>query len=230
MWTKNIYLCHRNRQRNRRIIEKEMENSAKQTNLMKLEAMALFAGIRAQAATDRWWYFSQRRLLQQPARIDQRISAYRASLFFDYLFCGIECQVYLEREAFMGQLGDDMWSISISGIEGKAHALVVHDHLKVLQEEGFYIPNGNENLERQMNFSLGLYGSCLMHVDVRFPIHQPPLPCALKVLDLLENINKTSSPPMEQLLAQMAAQRNAQQLLDEEDDPDIIMGDWQTWK
>jgi len=201
----------------------------KQTNLMKLEAMALFAGIRAQAATPRWWYFRQRRELCQPVRIDQRISPYRASLFFDYLFCGIECQVYIEREAHVGRLGEDVWFVSISGIEGKANALIVHDHLKELQQEGFYLPNGNENLERQMNFSLGLYGACLMHVDVHFPATQPPLPCFLRVFDLLETKNERLSPPLAEVIAELN-ERHAQHQNDEEEDPDIIMGDWQTWK
>lgn len=207
-----------------------MDISAKQTNLMKLEAMALFAGIRAQAVSQRWWYFRQRKELQKPVRIDQSISPYRASLFFDYLFCGIECQIFLEREAHVGKLGEDMWSISVSGIEGKAKALFIHDYLKVLQEEGFYIPNGNENLERQMNFSLGLYGSCLMHVDVRFPSDRPPLPCALRVIDLLEEINGQQSPPIGLLLEELEQRREADQASDEDQDPDIIMGDWQTWK
>lgn len=204
--------------------------SSKQTNLMKLEAMALFASVRAQANTDRWWYFSQRRALQKPVRIDQSISAFRASLFFDYIFCGIECQVFLEREAHVGKFGENMWSISISGIEGKVNALTLHDHLKPLQNEGYYIPNGNENLERQMNFSLGLYGACLMHVDVKFPTHKQPIECALHVLDTLESANAQLSAPLEETLAAIELKHSLQQLSDEDDNPDIIMGDWQTWK
>lgn len=204
--------------------------SSKQTNLMKLEAMALFASVRAQANTDRWWYFSQRRALQKPVRIDQSISAFRASLFFDYIFCGIECQVFLEREAHVGKFGENMWSISISGIEGKVNALTLHDHLKPLQNEGYYIPNGNENLERQMNFSLGLYGACLMHVDVKFPTHKQPIECALHVLDTLESANAQLSAPLEETLAAIELKHSLQQLSDEDDNPDIMMGDWQTWK
>lgn len=204
--------------------------SDKQTNLMKLEAMALFASVRAQAATNRWWYFEQRRALLKPVRIDQSISPFRASLFFDYIFCGIECQVFIEREAHVGKLGENMWSISISGIEGKVNALTLHNHLKSLQSEGYYIPNGNENLERQMNFSLGLYGACLMHVDVKFPTNQPPISCALHVLDTLEAANAAYPVPLAETLAAIEMQHKAQQEADDDDNPDIIMGDWQTWK
>jgi len=206
------------------------KEQAKRSSLMKLEAMALFASVRAYAATDRWWYMAEMRRVGRPVRIDQSISSYRASLYWDFLFLGIDCQVYLEREAHLGKLGEDMWKLSFSSIEGKIHALTIQDHLKPLQQEGFYIPNGNENLERQMNFSLGLYGACLMHVDVHFPINQPPLPCLLKVLDLLEKDNRESGQSIEQMLAKWDEKRATLQAQDEEDDPDIIMGDWQTWK
>ncbi|MDO4497200.1 MAG: hypothetical protein Q4B58_05165 [Bacteroidales bacterium] len=189
---------------------------------MKLEAMALFAGIKAQANTARWWYFEERRRLGQPVRIDQSVSPYRASLFFDYIFSGIVCQVFIEREAHVGKLGENHWKVSVSGIEGKAHALLIENTLKPLQAEGYYLPNGNENLERQMNFSLGLYGACLMHIDVHCPMASQPLMSVLHVLDLLEQTNQRLSPPLQQVLDAQAD--------DDEDNPDIIMGDWQTWK
>lgn len=203
---------------------------AKASSLMKLEAMALFASVKAQAATDRWGYFASMRQLGRPVRIEQSLSSYRASLHWDYLFRGIDCQLYLEREAQAGRPGEDVWMLSVSGIEGKVHALTIHDHLKPLQAEGYYIPNGNENLERQMNFSLGLYGACLMHVDVHFPAQQPPLPCVLRVLDLLEAHNDTSATSLKAALAELDLRRLAQSQADDDDNPDIIMGDWQTWK
>jgi len=196
---------------------------------MKMEAMSLFAQIRSQAQTDRWWYFSEMRQLGRPVRLDQSISAYRASLYWDYVFRGIECQIYLEREAHVGQVGEDMWTLSISGIEGKVNALTLHDYLKPLQAEGYYIPNGNENLERQMNFSLGLYGACLMHVDVKFPISQPPIPCALHVIDTLEKANSSSGEPLADILKKIESERESH-VSDADDDTDIIMGDCQTWK
>lgn len=206
------------------------KEQAKQSSLMKLEAMALFAGAKAQLASDCWWYFAEMRRVGRPVRIEQSISPYRASLFWNYLFLGIDCQVYLEREAHASRPGEDLWKMSFSGIEGKVHALTIQDHLKPLQKEGFYIPNGNENLERQMNFSLGLYGACLMHVDVHFPSSEPPLPCFIKVMDLLERENKSSSTGIEQMLMELDEKRASLLAQDEDEDPDIIMGDWQTWK
>ena len=206
------------------------KEQAKQSNLMKLEAMALFAGVRAHCTTDRWWYFSEMRRAGRPVRIDQTISAYRASLFWNYLFLGIDCQAYLEREALMGQTGEDLWTLSFSSIEGKDHAATLHDYLKPLQLKGYYIPNGNENLERQMNFSLDLYGACLMHVDVRFPTDRPPLPCFLEIMDLLEEANRSKSMPIEELIKELDEKRASLLAADEDENPDIIMGDWQTWK
>lgn len=206
------------------------KEQAKRTNLMKLEAMSLFAGIRAQAESDRWGYFSEMRRLGRAVRMEQSLSAYRASLHWDYMLCGIECQVFLEREAHVGKLGEDLWSLSFSGIEGKVNALAIHDLLKGLQAEGYYIPNGNENLERQMNFSLGLYGACLMHVDVKFPSHLPPLPCAMRVLDVVDKANQRGTEQLEHTLAEIEEKKNASLAMDDEEDPDIIMGDWQTWK
>lgn len=80
-----------------------------------------------------------------------------------------------------------------------------------------------------MNFSLGLYGACLMHVDVKFPMDQPPVPCALHVLDLLEKANSEYEKPLEEILTDLENERK-ENASDEEEDPDIMMGDWQTWK
>ena len=206
------------------------KDQAKRSNLMKLEAMALFAAVKAHAMSPRWWYFSEMQRIGRGVRLEQSISPYRASLHWDYLFLGIDCQVFLEREAHVGKPGEDRWNLSFSSIEGKAHAQVIEEHLKPLQERGFYIPNGNENLDRQMNFSLGLYGACLMRVDVHFPIDRPPLPSLLEVMDLAETVNRQKSAPIEQLLAVLDAKRASLLSQDEEEDPDIIMGDWQTWK
>lgn len=211
-------------------IAMDQKELAKRSNLMKLEAMALFAGVKANAASDRWWYFREMRRVGRPVRLDQSLSAYRASLFWNYLFLGIDCQVYLEREAHVGRQGEDLWILSFSSIEGKQHAQIIEEHLKPLQEKGFYIPNGNENLDRQMNFSLGLYGDCLMRVDVHFPSNRPPLPCLLEVLDLMEDYNMSQSESIEKILNDLDNKRASALAQDEEEDPDIIMGDWQTWK
>lgn len=206
-----------------------MMTDPKRTALMKMEAMTLFANLRAQVMTDRWWYFREMKAMGRPVRLDQSISPYRASLHWDYIFRGIECQVFLEREAHVGQLGEDLWTMSFSSIEGKVNALTLQEFLKPLQSEGYYIPNGNENLERQMNFSLGLYGACLMHVDVKFPIEQPPVPCALHILDVLEKAN-AEGEPLAGILIRLAEEKQKNQSSDDDEDPDIIMGDWQTWK
>lgn len=201
----------------------------KRTTLMKMEAMSLFANIRAQANTERWWYFRELKALGKPVRIEQSISPYRASLYYDYIYKGIVCQLFLEREAHVGNLGENLWTLSFCGIEGKVKALTLQETLKPLQAEGYYIPNGNENLERQMNFSLGLYGACLMHVDVKFPIDQPPLTCALHVLDIIDQSNATDSDPISLILDRLDKEKANHPTSDDEES-DIMMGDWQTWK
>lgn len=201
----------------------------KRTTLMKMEAMSLFANIRAQANTERWWYFRELKALGKPVRIEQSISPYRASLYCDYIYKGIVCQLFLEREAHVGNLGENLWTLSFCGIEGKVKALTLQEALKPLQAEGYYIPNGNENLERQMNFSLGLYGACLMHVDIKFPIDQPPLTCALHVLDIIDQSNATDSDPISLILDRLYKEKANHPTSDDEES-DIMMGDWQTWK
>lgn len=206
------------------------KDQAKRTAIMKMEAMTLFATLRAQTSTERWWYFREMRAINRPVRLDQSISPYRASLYWDYIFRGIECQVFLEREAHVGAIGEDMWTMSFSGIEGKVNALTLQDCLKPLQNEGYYIPNGNENLERQMNFSLGLYGACLMHVDVKFPVSQPAVICAQHVLDIIEKANEEGSAPLRETIARIDAERALNNTTDDSENDDIMMGDWQTWK
>lgn len=203
---------------------------AKRTALMKLEASALFANVKAQASGSRWWYFEQMRILGHEVRIEQRISAYRASLSFDYQFCGIECMIFLEKESTIGRLGENTWMVSISGIEGKVKALTIADALKPLQAEGYYLPNGNENLERQMNFSLGLYGACMMHVDIHFPSDKAPLPCFVRFMDLMDAINRERTDSLEQNIKE--AEMRQQESVDDSDpfEDDVMMGDWQTWK
>ena len=47
------------------------KEQVKQSNLMKLEAMALFAGVKAHTSTERWWYFSEMRRVGRPVRLDK---------------------------------------------------------------------------------------------------------------------------------------------------------------
>ena len=206
------------------------KDQAKRTAIMKMEAMTLFSTLRAQTSTDRWWYFREMRAINRNVRLDQSISPYRASLHWDYIFRGIECQVFLEREAHVGEIGEDLWTMSFSSIEGKVNALTLQECLKPLQNEGYYIPNGNENLERQMNFSLGLYGACLMHVDVKFPINQPAVMCAQHVLDVIEKANEDYEQSLTDIIKRIDKERASNSSSEEEENDDIMMGDWQTWK
>lgn len=190
---------------------------------MKFEATALFAGVRAEIDSDRWNFFSEARKQGFAYNVGQSVSPYRASINFTYVFQNITTVVYLEREAHVGNVGEDLWTLSFASIEGKTQASVIADNLVGLKEKGYYIPNGNENLERQMNFSLGLYGACIMHVDVKFPIDRPPLQCFCEVMDYIEaqNNNVDFKAVQEEI--------NNANSSDDEDDL-VIMGDWQTWK
>lgn len=194
------------------------------SNLMKFEATALFAGVRAEIESDRWFFFREARKSSFSLDIGQSMSAYRASINFTYIYRNIVTVVYLEREAHVGKIGENLWTLSFASIEGKAQAIEIADALQNLKEKGYYIPNGNENLERQMNFSLGLYGACLMHVDVKFPIDKKPLECFCDVIDCIDKHN--AERHIDFSIIKKAQQEEAN---DSEDDF-IMLGDWQTWK
>lgn len=196
---------------------------AKRSNLLKLEATILFTQIKNQLDTSRWFFFDEARRQNFSLLYSQSISPYRASLHFRYVHCGILYDAYLEREAHVGAIGESHWILSFPGIEGKTQASMLRDHLAPLRQEGFDIPNGEEYLDRQMNFSLGLYASCLMRVDVRFPQHEPAFAAFCHVMDLLEEHSQQNSTP---LYASLIATPQDE----EEDSPELIMGDWQTWK
>jgi len=198
------------------------QDSAKRSNLLKLEATILFTQIRNQLETSRWFFFDEARRQGFSIQLSQSISPYRASMHFRFIHGGNLYDAYLEREAHVGQIGEDLWTLSFPGIEGKTQALQLREHLAPLREKGFDIPNGEEYLDRQMNFSLGLYASCLMRVDVKFPISQPPFPCFCQILDHLEQFESHLTINYHEL------ERSSQ--TDEEDAPDILFGDWQTWK
>lgn len=195
---------------------------AKRSNLMKMEAMILFTQIKNQLESPRWFFFDEARRQGFSLQLSQSISPYRASLHFRYVHCGNLYDAYLEREAHIGQLGDDMWKLSFPGIEGKTQAQILRDHLSPLRDEGFDIPNGDEYLDRQMNFSLGLFASCLMRVDVSFPISTAPFPAFCRTLDLLNGYESKDYICLADLTRPMQ---------DEDDEmPDLMLGDWQTWK
>mgnify|MGYP003309827821 CR=1 FL=1 len=68
------------------------------SKLMKFEAVALFAGVRAEIESERWQYFREARKQDFPYSLAQNISAYRASLNFTYVYQDISTIVYLERD------------------------------------------------------------------------------------------------------------------------------------
>lgn len=216
----------------------DQKEQQKRSNLLKLEAMGLFTRLKAEMGSDRWPFFCEAQRQGYPLGLGQSISPYRASLHFSYVFRGalldakthlpkggetaVVTEVYLEREAHVGEFGQNLWTVSFSGIESKVHALMLVDQLQPLAARGFDIPYGNEKLERQITFSLGLVGSSLMHVDVHFPIDSEPFAAFLELMDHLEASN-TLSPTDLRLAATPP---------DDPDDLDdlLIIGDWQTWK
>lgn len=197
------------------------KDNAKRSNLLKLEATILFTQIRNQLESSRWFYFEEARRQTFAIQLSQSISPYRASLHFRYVHGGSLYDAYLEREAHVGAIGENLWTLSFPGIEGKTQASLLRDHLAPLRSEGYDIPNGEEYLDRQMNFSLGLYASCLMRVDVRLPISHAPFAAFCRIMDHLE------SYPNEHL--DYASLVDAQGDV-EESDTDLMLGDWQTWK
>lgn len=201
---------------------------AKRSNLLKFEAQMLFTQVKAQISTDRWVFFAEARRQAFPCRVEQSISNYRATLHFSYVFRDIPFDAYLEREALVGHMGENQWTLSFPGIEGKSHAQLLRDSLSPLRAQGFDIPNGEEYLDRQMNFSLGLYGDCLMRVDVKFPTNRPAFASFCSVMDHLEQINAQQALHLQEV--REAISRRQAKLADLDDEEMLIMGDWQTWK
>lgn len=190
------------------------------SKLLRMEATALFARIGQAAAGDRWWFFAEARRVHYPSRIDQSISAYRAWMRLDYSLSGVPIEIYLERDA--ETLRTSGWNYSIY-VEGKGRETQVLDMLKPLSDAGYRISNGNENLERQMNFSLGLYGACLQHIVITPPSDgRIALEAAMAFMDALDAINRS-----------LGCELVVPDTQDDDDygfDSDVIFGDWQTWK
>ena len=199
------------------------DDGLRRSALLKFEATMLFTQLRARIGSDRWPFFSEARRQDFSLQLTQSISPYRASFHLRLVHCSVLYDAYIEREAHVGRIGDDLWTLSFPGIEGKTQAALLRDHLSPLRADGFDIPNGEEYLDRQMNFSLGLYAACLMRVDVRFPVNEPALPAICRVFDLLAQFDDTPQGCSFARLEQ-AAQSS------DDDAPDILFGDWQTWK
>ncbi len=184
----------------------------------------LFTQIKNQLESSRWFFFVEARRQAFSLQLSQSISPYRASLHFRYVHDSHLYDAYLEREAHVGHIGEDLWTLSFPGIEGKTAASLLRERLAPLRQEGFDIPNGEEYLDRQMNFSLGLYAACLMRVDVKFPIFAPAFSSFCRIFDHLEALqpDRLDLKAIEQQINQAAD--------DADDGMDMMLGDWQTWK
>ncbi|MBQ0056556.1 MAG: hypothetical protein KBT20_02765 [Bacteroidales bacterium] len=196
----------------------------KYSNLLKFEATMLFTQVKHRLSnTTAWPYFEASRRDCYSLQLTQSISPYRASLHFRYVHSQVIFDVYLEREAYVGEIGQNMWSLSFPGIEGKAHALMLRNILQPLISQGYDVPNGEDYLDRQMQFSLGLYAACLNRVDIHFPTMQSPFECFCQVFDLLE----ASNLPLSDICLPPVVSSDDD---DDYSDTDMMLGDWQTWK
>lgn len=173
-----------------------LKNELIQTKLMRMEATALFAQIETEVG---------------PCL--KSISDYRAYLYLPRQIAGIAVDVYIEREAHIGRVGENWWVMNIE-LEGKEAEVAVLRALESLRTEGYDVGTGSENLDRQMKFSLGLYGAAQMRLFV-----SPSL--AMPVFDSMLRLIRFTQP------------RSADEADTEDDygfDDGVVFGDWQTWK
>lgn len=208
----------------------DQKESLKRSNLLKFEATMLFTQIKNQLESSRWFFFDEAHRQGFGLQLSQSISPYRASLHFRYVLCGVLFDAYLEREAHVGLLGENRWTLSFPGIEGKTHATLLRDRLHILRSEGYDVPNGDEYLDRQMNFSLGLFAACLMRVDVHFPLSSRPFDCFCHVMDVLDLANRQHSASTAVSVPFSTLEINSASTTDDDLSEDLMTGDWQTWK
>lgn len=175
-----------------------------QSKLMRLEATALFAKITMQLES-----------ISRARNINKGISAYSAWLRLDYSLAGIPLEIYIERELHSA------WKYTLH-VEGKEREHYLMELLQPLREAGFEVSDGNENLTRQINFSLGLYGACQMHILIRPSDAMPVMEAPATLLRIMEQINTDTTPVV-----------TDPELADDDTygfDDGVIFGDWQTWK
>lgn len=170
-----------------------------QSKLLRMEATALFAQIDAMLGTV----------------TIHSISDYRAYLYRPMNYRGISVDLYLEREAHVGKAGDNLWSLNIE-VEGKERQCRVLALLEPLRTEGYDISEGSENLDRQMKFSMGLYGACQQRIFVKPRVTMPVFESVMRLMHYMEE-GRTADLPDDETN-------------DDTDFPDVIFGDWQTWK
>lgn len=171
-------------------------NEQIQSKLLRMEATALFAQIE-----------------QAIGPCTHSISDYRAYLYAPRQIEGVPVDMYIEREAHIGKVGENWWVMNLE-IEGKERETELLRRLEPLRQEGYYVGVGSENLDRQMRFSLGLYGAAQMRLYISPALTMPAFASMLRLVALTE-------PPSSQ---------------EQESDDDyafddgLILGDWQTWK
>lgn len=166
-----------------------------QSKLLRMEATALFAQIE-----------------QAIGPCQHSISDYRAYLYAPRQIGNIPVDMYIEREAHIGQVGENWWVMNLE-IEGKERETELLRLLEPLRTEGYYVGTGSENLDRQMRFSLGLYGAAQMRLYVSPALSMPVFDSLLRLVAMTQPASVTDA---------------------EDDDygfdDGVLFGDWQTWK
>lgn len=185
-----------------------------------MESTALFARLTSAIDDGLWAFFVDARAVGYPHRVDKSVSHYRAWLRMDYCLAGIPFEIYMENGVSERDTRIPAWSYSLA-VEGKEHEVELMQYLQGLTDLGFEISAGNENLERQMNFSLGLYGACQMHILVRPPQSMSAVEAAWSFMSYLDEQYKKHPETLP--------------IADSQDDDygfddGVIFGDWQTWK
>jgi len=192
-----------------------------QSKLLRMEAQAVFSCMEESIRGDRWWFFREARRVGYPYRVDKSMSDYRSWMRMDYWICGIPVDIYLEREIHQERVGKNQWTCSIY-VEGKGRETELQNHLQPLKELGYEVGSGNENLERQMNFSLGLYGACQMHVIIYPRADSSAIGSMMTLFDFLDEKNRNVGMPLRS--------REQDDANEYDFDDNVIFGDWQTWK
>lgn len=167
-----------------------------QSKLLRMEATALFAQIE-----------------QAIGPCTHSISDYRAYLYAPRQIGDIAVDMYIEREAHIGKIGENWWVMNLE-IEGKERETALLHLLEPLRAEGYDVGAGSENLDRQMRFSLGLYGAAQMRLYISPSLTMPVFSSILRLVSMTE-------PPVG-----TEAEQDEEYAFDD----GVLFGDWQTWK
>lgn len=167
-----------------------------QSKLLRMEATALFAQVE-----------------QTIGPCTHSISDYRAYLYAPRQIGGIVVDMYIEREAHIGRVGENWWVMNLE-IEGKERETELLRLLEPLRAEGYDVGSGSENLDRQMRFSLGLYGAAQMRLYISPGLTMPVFASMLRLIAMTEP----------------CATQDSSEEDDYAFDDGVLFGDWQTWK